>query len=170
MKLIKFEECKEDELKLPYKTVRTRTFNIMSFLLVILFFSTLTLYDNSKSAEAQNKDYSSRIAELEHANYDLQNEVSSLTSQLISLDPDNNLLKTTIELSNGSYVAGIDIPAGTYDLEAVSGYGIFSSNCVTMSIGIWDESPGDATYKNLPLIHGEKFTIESGVTIRFKAK
>lgn len=82
--------------------------------------------------------------------------------------------KSSYSLSNVTYVVGTDIPSGTYNLKAISGYGLltgdFASGYLSREIGIDSSRPDDLTYSNLNLTYGDEFTIKAGVTIEFKSK
>lgn len=77
-----------------------------------------------------------------------------------------------VELTSGNYVAGVDFPAGLYNVEAVSGAGnISSSNLIdggiNEMIGVEDGSGlYIQTFKNLELGDTVELVISSGVKVR----
>lgn len=77
------------------------------------------------------------------------------------------------ELGSGHYTAGIDIPAGTYQLTAVKGRGnVMSSNMFSGGInaimGISDSDLYIKEFKNLKLPAGETLSI-SGVVVKMES-
>ena len=87
-----------------------------------------------------------------------------------SLSKRTNTAKQSVELTSGNYVVGTDLPAGTYDVEAVSGNGNVSSD--NMYDGGLNEILGDGSdgfsiskFKNANLEEGVTLTI-SGVTVK----
>jgi hypothetical protein len=76
------------------------------------------------------------------------------------------------ELSSGNYVAGVDFPAGTYNMEAVKGQGnVSSSNIfdggINEMVGEKDQSGlYIQTFQNLQLTDQVELSISGGVTIR----
>ena len=80
----------------------------------------------------------------------------------------------TIKLSNGTYVAGSDFEAGTYDIVAVSGNGnVSSSNMFSGGInavmGTRNSDFYEKEYKNIKLPYGTELTVD-GVTINLIPK
>lgn len=76
----------------------------------------------------------------------------------------------SINLSSGHYTAGIDIPAGTYNVTAVSGAGnVSSTNMYSGGMNSIMAPKADdlhiAEFKNLKLPEGETLSV-SGVTIK----
>ena len=97
---------------------------------------------------------------------------------------DDNIKKygeVCFTLSNGTYIAGMDIPEGKYKLVAKHGYGdVYSSN-EEMGIDEYmeaedliddsDEDNESATeFSNLVLKIGDKVTIEDSLVLEFSSK
>lgn len=77
----------------------------------------------------------------------------------------------SIQLSNGNYTSGIDIPSGIYSLKAISGTGrVTSSNIadggINKMIGI-DDGPivYEETAEDINLSEGTRLTISGGVVL-----
>ena len=80
--------------------------------------------------------------------------------------------ENTITISNGNYDIGDDIPAGIYNVKAVSGDGnINSSNMfdggINEMFGTDDNNTGyySSAFANLPLSDGDTLEISNGVTV-----
>ena len=74
------------------------------------------------------------------------------------------------DLSSGHYVAGVDIPAGTYNLTATSGNGnVNSSNMYSGGLNEIMGTPADdlyiETFNNLQLPEGETLSLTGTVTL-----
>lgn len=93
---------------------------------------------------------------------------SSLTE---TSDPTPSTISFEQEFSSGNYTAGIDFPAGKYDIVAVSGGGNVSSSDggINAVMGTEDKNElmdmYEQEYKNIDLPDGTTLTI-SGVTVR----
>ena len=113
------------------------------------------------------------ISTLQEEIYNLELETENTIEYTIDDTLDNTQLET-ITLSDGSYTVGIDIEPGTYNLIAISGYGLltgdFASGYLSESIGIDENRPNSKAYSGLRLTIGDEFTIKSNVTIRFTPK
>ncbi len=75
-----------------------------------------------------------------------------------------------VDLSAGNYVAGVDIPAGTYNLTATSGSGnVSSSNMYSGGLNEIMGSPADEytqeTFNNLSLPEGETLSLTGTVVL-----
>lgn len=75
-----------------------------------------------------------------------------------------------VDLSSGNYVAGVDIPAGTYNLTATSGSGnVSSSNMYSGGLNEIMGSPADEytqeTFNNLSLPEGETLSLTGTVVL-----
>ena len=75
-----------------------------------------------------------------------------------------------VDLSAGNYVAGVDIPAGTYNLTATSGSGnLSSSNMYSGGLNEIMGSPADEytqeTFNNLSLPEGETLSLTGTVVL-----
>ena len=102
---------------------------------------------------------------------------STLTIKIETKEADKNSVSArtntankSVELTSGNYIAGTDFPAGTYDIETVSGSGNVSSS--NLYEGGLNEILGDGNdgfsikkFKNAQLEEGVELTI-SGVTIK----
>ena len=86
-------------------------------------------------------------------------------------DPTPSTISFEQEFSSGNYTAGIDFPAGKYDIVAVSGGGNVSSSDggINAVMGTEDKNElmdmYEQEYKNIDLPDGTTLTI-SGVTVR----
>lgn len=82
-----------------------------------------------------------------------------------AVDPDAE--ETVLYLQSGNYIAGVDIPAGTYDVEVIRGNGWMSSDnydeWVSTTIGLSEEYGYMPTFKNMLLEDGDTFTINGPV-------
>ena len=78
------------------------------------------------------------------------------------------------ELTSGYYTAGIDFPAGTYQLKAISGNGnVSSSNMYTGGLnammGVDDPSMYQTDYSNIDLSDGVVLNISGGVCLQISS-
>lgn len=93
------------------------------------------------------------------------------TSTNSAISTDSEPISVDQEFSSGHYVAGIDFPAGVYDIVAVSGGGnVSSSNLydggINAIMGTEDKNTGgldiyEQEYKNIDLPEGTTLTIDS---------
>ena len=99
---------------------------------------------------------------------------TSSSSSAETPDPTPSTISFEQEFSSGSYTAGIDFPAGKYDIVAVSGGGnVSSSNAfdggINAVMGTEDKNElmdmYEQEYSNIDLPDGTTLTI-SGVTVR----
>ena len=83
---------------------------------------------------------------------------------------------TTITLGVGQYVVGVDIPAGTYNVRAVSGMGNFMGDVASQPFGMLNailEAPGaglglmESTLDGLRLADGDEFNIMGSLRLEF---
>lgn len=86
-----------------------------------------------------------------------------------------------VELTSGFYTAGIDFPAGKYDIEAVAGGGNVSSNNMfsgglNLVMGVEEKDAAFGTdlyeqsYKNAKLDKGVVLSVSGGVTIKISSE
>lgn len=79
-------------------------------------------------------------------------------------------IEFTAVLTNGNYTVGIDIPAGKYDITALSGSGsvrssdLFASNGISTTMGVGSEAYCEE-YKNVELTEGIFLSVSGGVEI-----
>ena len=96
---------------------------------------------------------------------------TSSSSPTETSDPTPSTISFEQEFSSGNYTAGIDFPAGKYDIVAVSGGGNVSSSDggINAVMGTEDQNElmdmYEQEYKNIDLPDGTTLTI-SGVTVR----
>jgi hypothetical protein len=96
---------------------------------------------------------------------------TSSSSPTETSDPTPSTISFEQEFSSGNYTAGIDFPAGKYDIVAVSGGGNVSSSDggINAVMGTEDKNElmdmYEQEYKNIDLPDGTTLTI-SGVTVR----
>lgn len=96
---------------------------------------------------------------------------TSSSSPAETSDPTPSTISFEQEFSSGNYTAGIDFPAGKYDIVAVSGGGNVSSSDggINAVMGTEDKNElmdmYEQEYKNIDLPDGTTLTI-SGVTVR----
>lgn len=96
---------------------------------------------------------------------------TSSSSSTETSDPTPSTISFEQEFSSGNYTAGIDFPAGKYDIVAVSGGGNVSSSDggINAVMGTEDKNElmdmYEQEYKNIDLPDGTTLTI-SGVTVR----
>lgn len=124
-----------------------------------------------------------------YQSFTLSAQVDNMTAQISALQADNQTLndqltayqktattKKTVTLDNGNYVAGSDFAAGTYDIEAVSGFGNVISDNTAADGGInaimgtkAEDTLGIAEqkYSNIKLPDGTTLML-SGVKVRLK--
>lgn len=95
---------------------------------------------------------------------------SSTTS---SQGTDTNSSSTTIRLTSGHYTAGIDFPAGTYDLEAIAWSGNVSSSngSINLAMGtVEHNTDGQNQYRQtaeqIDLPAGTVLSLRGGVNLR----
>ncbi|MBR3167975.1 MAG: hypothetical protein IKF18_04735 [Erysipelotrichaceae bacterium] len=81
------------------------------------------------------------------------------------VDPDSEI--TVLYLQSGNYIAGTDIPCGTYDVEVIRGNGWMSSDnedeWVSTTIGLSEEYGYTSTFQNMLLEDGDTFTINGPI-------
>ena len=88
---------------------------------------------------------------------------------------------TTFKLGIGSYSVGTDIPAGKYDVTALSGSGNFQGRVASRQLGSLNEllaAPGDhgatygwpSTFSNLTLAAGDTIEIKGSLVLEFTKK
>lgn len=75
------------------------------------------------------------------------------------------------ELGSGNYTSGIDFPAGTYDIEVVSGNGNVSSDNqfdggINAIMGVKDDDLYQKSYSNISLPKDTVLSVYGGVTIK----
>ena len=75
------------------------------------------------------------------------------------------------ELGSGYYTAGIDFPAGTYDIEAISGNGNVSSDNMydgglNAIMGVKEDEMYQKSYSNISLPKDTVLSVYGGVTIK----
>lgn len=159
-------------------------------ILVYLCVSTESLSNSILKSQLRTKDRENIVLKEEKRLLgdiisSLQEEVHNLNELVsennIEINTDNNVDSNahtsqpeTTTLSDGSYIVGVDIEPGTYNLTAISGYGLltgdFASGYLSESIGIDENRPNSKSYSGLKLTTGDEFTIKSNVTIRFTPK
>lgn len=100
-------------------------------------------------------------------------EATPTPTQKATLEPTPtpaNTIEYTAVLTNGNYTVGIDIPAGKYDITALSGLGsvmssdLFASNGINARMGIGSEHYSEE-YKNVELTEGVFLRVSGGVVI-----
>ncbi len=115
----------------------------------------------------QNKDQMN--SELENVKGQLaqkQTELADLTNQV---DTIKNAPK---QFTAGNYTVGTDLPAGTYDIQWVSGSGNFykKGGSSINEIFSGDEQWGIKEYKNASLKDGNTFEVSGNLNIQFILK
>jgi len=127
--------------------------------------------DVTKNENTSSSDQSKE----KQANTDSSNESNSEEKpkeQTVTYDD----ISVNVELGNGNYIIGVDIPEGRYDIEAISGGGnVTSSNMFTGGInaimGTLEEDKAmgggfyEQLYQNITLEHGDTLSI-SGVIVK----
>lgn len=102
------------------------------------------------------------------------NEGSNSQASTAQAEPQESAAPATehfeVDLSAGNYVAGVDIPAGTYNLTATSGSGnVSSSNMYSGGLNEIMGSPADEytqeTFNNLSLPEGETLSLAGTVVL-----
>ena len=79
------------------------------------------------------------------------------------------------DLSSGNYIAGVDFPKGTYDIEAISGTGnVISSNMLTGGLNAMmgiDDGSGmfEQKYSNINLDESVVLSVSGGVVIHIES-
>lgn len=114
-----------------------------------------------------DNDYSKALLKVENGViiFDVIEEIKKKNPQPISY---------TAELTNGNYTAGIDFPAGVYDIEAIAGTGnVSSSNMfdggLNMVMSADDPERADS-FQNARLPNGVVLEIKNGVTVRISCE
>ena len=84
-------------------------------------------------------------------------------------DPSSVVYET--ELGSGNYTAGIDFPAGKYDITAISGNGNVSSDNmmnggINAIMGVKEDDLHEKSYSNISLPDGVVLQISGGVTVK----
>lgn len=132
-------------------------------------FVALPLYVVERDRASQYKAlYESSIQDYNN----LKNQYNDLYAELSSGTSETGSTSTRKMLENGNFVAGKDFPAGTYDIEAVSGKGnVYSDNFIggiNAIMGVPSEDPygyAEKKYSNISLPEGTTLTVD-GVKIR----
>ena len=100
----------------------------------------------------------------------LKQENEQLKSQLS--DTEEKPTDSTYELTAGNYEVPADIPAGKYDIVAVSGHGVFTINNtdgyadLSEFLGVDNDEYAIKEYKNAKILEGN--TIEISSTLKAK--
>lgn len=94
-------------------------------------------------------------------------ETAEPSASTAPVDPDSEA--TILYLRSGNYIAGVDIPSGTYNLEVICGNGyVYSDNYgfggISQSMGLYD-STYKSTFQNMVLEDGNTFSI-NGPTLK----
>ena len=102
----------------------------------------------------------------ESAQNDANKEISITTNA-----PTPSPIVYDIELGSGNYTAGIDFPAGTYDIEAISGNGNVSSDNMydgglNAIMGVKEDEMYQKSYSNISLPKDTVLSVYGGVTIK----
>ncbi len=79
------------------------------------------------------------------------------------------------ELGSGNYTSGIDFPAGTYDIEVVSGNGNVSSDNqfdggINAIMGVKDDDLYQKSYSNISLPEDTLLRISGGVVVKIHSE
>ena len=102
----------------------------------------------------------------------LKQENEQLKSQLSDTSDTQPNSDSTYELTAGNYEVPADIPAGKYDIVAVSGHGVFTINNtdgyadLSEFLGVDNDEYAIKEYKNAKILEGN--TIEISSTLKAK--
>lgn len=136
------------------------------------------------SRQAELDTIQAQADELENKMVDLGDEIAGLNTKKAGLEDEIYALENKIieykeapvQLTNGSYTAGVDFPAGKYDLYAIAGKGTVSYNDPNDFSVYFNEmmavKQGDyfiSSFQNANLTTGVIIQI-SGVTIELREK
>ena len=122
-------------------------------------------------------DKNKEISRLESYNADIMQQLTDSLKTIEELEAaaeeQKNVQPQYFELSNGNYLVGEDIEAGTYDIMAVSGSGnIYSDNINEWINEMLSADPDDEFYSqrfnNYTCTDGTTITISNGLTVKFK--
>lgn len=139
--------------------------SILVVLMIINYFSTLGKVDSSvKNTSAVSEDEDSKITDSAKTN--VQKEEKK--------EPAAVLEPYEADLSAGYYTAGVDFPAGTYTITAVSGYGnVSSDNMYTGGLNEILSNPADEysidTFSNAKLDSGVVLSVGSTCVIHLSS-
>lgn len=126
---------------------------------------------NNTSNTANNNTANNISTSTPSVSYRTRNSSVSTSNSISNITNTEEIItRSTITLSNGTYIVGTDIQPGTYDLEVVSGFGVITgdleSGYICERIGLNDSNTSE-TYKGLELSINDKFEIKNGVEIKF---
>ena len=127
-------------------------------------------FDTTQNLNSYKQEYSSTIQQYNDLVVEYNKVCEELEKAGNTPTPSSQKL-----LENGHFVAGEDFPAGTYDIEAVSGYGnVYSDNILSGGInavmGVASEDmfgTAERKYSNVYLPEGTTLSVD-GVKIRIK--
>lgn len=115
-------------------------------------------------------DLGDLIAELTNKKIELEDEIYALENKIIEYK------EAPVQLTNGSYTAGVDFPAGKYDLYAVAGSGDVITddphnyaNSLFLMMAVRANAYSITNYQNVLLSEGTVIKI-TGVTIELREK
>lgn len=83
---------------------------------------------------------------------------------------------TSYELTAGNYEVPADVPAGKYDIVAISGHGIFTINStdgytdICESLGVDNDTYYIKEYKNAKILEGNTIEINSTLKVKLVPK
>lgn len=136
----------------------------------------------SKNTEIE--DLNDQISALNSQIAELEGQIADLDAQKTQLEDDVYVLENKIiaykeapvQLRNGNFTAGVDFPAGVYDLYAISGSGTVSTtntsdyaNSIFQMMAARENAYYITSYQNVTLDTGTVLQV-SGVTIELRVK
>lgn len=138
------------------------------WIIVVLLLAISGLGSNSSNSSSDNSSSSQeRPASIRQSTTSDSSTAEETTTTTTNSEP----ISVDQEFSSGHYIAGIDFPAGVYDIVAVSGGGnVSSSNLydggINAIMGTEDKNTGgldmyEQEYKNIDLPEGTTLTIDS---------
>lgn len=145
---------------------KAKNWDIFAVILAGVFFCSTTLlsallYNSNQKGASYKSRYEDTVQQYNELLGKYQEACSALEEAGSSSGNSTRKL-----LENGNFVAGEDFPAGTYDIEAVSGFGnVYSDNLfggINAIMGVPSEDPSgiaEKKYSNISLPEGTTLTV-----------
>ena len=146
---------------------------VLIIVLAVLAFSVVSaiLGSNDKNKES-SQAMEQQAAEAPAA----QDEIKPVAEELpAAAEPET--VSVNLDLGSGNYIAGIDFPAGRYNITAVSGIGNVSSDNmysggINAMMGTEEDNKDynlyEQEYKNISLTEGVRLSISGGVVVNLQ--
>lgn len=152
--------------KAPVNPLRVWVISLAVVLVALALVWAKTLID-LRDAKALSLNLMAQVEQLQSSVIDLESQLETVQKTATAAP--------TVMLENGNFVAGTDFAAGTYDIEAVSGYGNVSSDNlldggINAIMGVKSEDPSgtaEQKYSNIRLPEGTTLTLRD-VKVRLR--